>query len=137
MGPMGQGPMTGRGLGWCNTANPAANAFPAGPGFGMRWSGGRGMWPGRGMGWGGGRGGGHGHRNWYYATGLTGWQRAGMGWADSGAAFPPASTGEPELAALRQQASSFEQALSQLRARIQELESLEPAAAPPKGEDEG
>ncbi len=48
-GPMGQGPLTGGRRGRCVGAAP-------------------GPWPGR--------GGGYGWRNQYYATGLTGWQRA-------------------------------------------------------------
>ena len=60
-GPTGQGPMTGRGAGYCA-------GFPY-PGY-MDPYGGRGYFGGgRGRGW----------RNWYQATGLPGWQRAGMG----------------------------------------------------------
>ena len=60
-GPVGQGPMTGRGLGYCA-------GFPM-PGY--AWGG-----PGRGF---GGRGGGRGWRHGFRATGMTGWQRAGFG----------------------------------------------------------
>ena len=59
-GPMGLGPMTGRAAGYCA-------GYPV-PGF-MNAVGGRGF-----GGWGG--RGGRGRRNWFYATGLTGWQRA-------------------------------------------------------------
>ena len=57
--------MTGRAAGYCA-------GYPA-PGY-MNASGGRGYWGG-----GRGRGAGRGRRNWFYATGLTGWQRAAMG----------------------------------------------------------
>ena len=80
MGPMGQGPMTGRGMGWCGGANARVDMPPRGPWVGM--------------GRGGGRGGGWRHRHWYHATGLTGWQRAQMGWPGPGASFPPASSKE-------------------------------------------
>ena len=56
-GPRGLGPVTGRGAGFCAgyAAPGCANVWP-------RWAFG---------------GGGRGWRNRYYATGLTGWQRAG------------------------------------------------------------
>ena len=69
MGPLGQGPQTGRGLGFCSGSATPGAAAAGGRGFG----GGRGQ----GRGGGGGRGRGrHGNRNMFYATGLTGWQRA-------------------------------------------------------------
>lgn len=108
MGPMGQGPMTGGGRGWCGDAAPQMEMPQRGPGFGM----------GRGHG----RGGGWRHRHWFRATGLTGWQRAQMGWPGLGAAFPTAASKEEELAALKQQAQSLEQALGDLKSRIQELD---------------
>ena len=77
-GPGGMGPMTGRGAGYCA-------GYPV-PGY-MNPVGGRGY-----GGWGRG-GGGRGRRNRFYATGLTGWQRAGMGWPATGA--PPASAMVP------------------------------------------
>jgi hypothetical protein len=61
MGPMGQGPMTGRRRGWCGGANVLANDTGNGCHFGM--------------GRGGGRGRGWRHRNWFHTTGLTGLQR--------------------------------------------------------------
>jgi len=64
-GPMGMGPMTGRAAGYCA-------GYPV-PGF-MNPYGGR-----LGLGLGFGRGGGRGWRNWYWATGLPGWYRAGVG----------------------------------------------------------
>ena len=66
-GPMGMGPMTGRGAGYC--------AGFAAPGFA---SGGRGGFFGRG------RGGGRGWRNMFYATGCP----AGHGWRGVGRPTP-------------------------------------------------
>jgi hypothetical protein len=99
-------------MGWCGGANAAIDMPQRGPGFGM--------------GRGGGRGGGWRHRHWYHATGLTGWQRAWMGWPGPGAAFPVAISKEQELAALQQQANGLEQALDELKTRIQKIEK--PAA---------
>jgi len=115
-GPGGMGPMTGRAAGYC--------AGYGVPGF-MNPIGGRGYW-----GWG--RGGGWGRRNWFYATGLTGWQRAAMGWptwpgpasygAAYGGAFAPTRTAEQELDALKGQAEYLEDALEGVRKRIEELQ---------------
>jgi hypothetical protein len=58
-GPLGQGPLSGRGAGYC--------AGYAAPGFASRPAYGRGGPPG---GMGAGFGGGHGHRNRFYATGV-------------------------------------------------------------------
>jgi hypothetical protein len=106
MGPMGEGPMTGGGRGWCGGA--AAWTDQPGRGFGM--------------GRGNGRGGGWRHRYWFRATGLTGWQRAQMGWTGAASGFPFAVSREQELALLKQQAVNLEQALGVLRSRIQEIE---------------
>jgi hypothetical protein len=118
--------MTGRGMGWCGGANAAIDMPQRGPGFGM--------------GRGGGRGGGWRHRHWYYATGLPGWQRAWMGWPGPSAAFPgafpPALSKEEELAALKQQATNVEQALGELKIRIQELEKAEAGATSSSGKEE-
>ena len=66
-GPAGMGPMTGRAAGYCA-------GYPV-PGF-MNPIAGQGSWGyGRGM-----RGGGRGRRNWFYATGMPGWVRAGYGY---------------------------------------------------------
>ena len=123
-GPRGQVPMTGRAAGYCAGFNQAGwiNRM-VGRCFG-RGTGGQGG----GRGWGGGRGG-WGHRHWFYATGLTGWQRAAMGgpaWGGPGP-WPAADavrlgvTQEQELAWLKQQASQMEAGLDQLRNRIEEL----------------
>ncbi|MDY7010117.1 MAG: DUF5320 domain-containing protein [Planctomycetota bacterium] len=114
-GPAGMGPMTGRAAGYCA-------GYPV-PGY---------MNPvfGRGFGRGGG---GWGRRNWFYATGLTGWQRAGMGMLPYGAPtvyptpysapFGPTQTAEQELDALKGQAEYFEDALEGIKKRIEELQA--------------
>ena len=121
-GPAGMGPMTGRAAGYCA-------GYPT-PGF-MNPVGGRGF-GGFGRGRGGG-GGGWGRRNQFYATGLTGWQRAGMGAGAYGmpAAYPmpnatpfgPTQTVEQELNALKSQAEYFGDALEEIRKRIEELQA--------------
>jgi hypothetical protein len=116
-GPAGLGPRTGRAAGLCA-------GFPV-PGY-------LNPGPGRGFGFfGRGRGGGRGWRNWYYATGLTGWQRA-AGWPAWGAyggfvpagapAFAPPAR-EQEVAALKSQAEFFQGALEGIRKRLEELEA--------------
>ena len=92
-----------------------------------------------GFGFGGGRGGGRGRRNWFYATGLTGWQRAAQGQPAYGgpAAYPVpgatpfgvAATQEQELAALRGQAEYLEDALKGIRERMEALEARAPEKA--------
>ena len=114
-GPMGFGPMTGRGAGFCAGYTMPGYMNPlAGRGYG-----------GRGFG-----GGGRGWRNQFYATGLPGWARAGMGVPAWGAGlYPYAAPGSPampagaEVAALKAQAGYLEQTLDALRQRIQTLES--------------
>ena len=106
-GPMGFGPMTGRGAGYCTGSGMA--------GF-MNLMGGRG---GRGRGW----------RHWFYATGLPGWARAGWRLPAWGAApypsvapVPPEAVEEAELQTLKAQAGSLERTLQVLRRRIERLE---------------
>ena len=111
-GPAGSGPMTGRGAGFCA-------GYPT-PGY---------MNPVGGRGFGRGRGGGWGRRNWSNATGLTGWQRAGMGYPAYGGAVPygapsaPAITKEQELESLKGQAEYFADALEGIKQRIEQLEA--------------
>jgi len=110
-GPRGFGPMTGRAAGYC--------AGYGVPGY-MNPVGGQGYW-GRGFG-----GGGRGHRNWFYATGLTGWQRAAMGYPMVGAypySVPVASplSSEQEMELLKAQASNLENTLADIQKRIEEL----------------
>jgi len=121
-GPAGLGPMTGRAAGYC-----AGYPVPGymNPGFG------RGYW-GRGF-----RGGGWGRRNWYYATGLTGWQRAPLGYPAWGTypygppvSFPPSQ--EQELEMLKTQASWLENSLADIQKRMEELENQEESPPPEK-----
>ena len=116
-GPMGMGPMTGRGAGYCAGFGAPAYANPArGRGFGMGW--------GRGGGWGRGRG----WRNMYYATGLPGWARYGYApaWgAPPAAAYGPYGappTQEQETEFLRSQAEMLREELDGISQRIAELE---------------
>lgn len=110
-GPAGLGPMTGRAAGYC-AGYPVA-------GFVNRFFG-------RGFGGGGGRG----WRNQFYATGLTGWQRAGMGggypyapYAPDYAAPPAAVTKEQQIEALKGQAGYLESELEAVRKRLETLEA--------------
>ena len=113
-GPAGMGPMTGRGAGYCA-------GYPA-PGYANA---------GFGRGFGRGRGGGWGRRNWFYATGLTGWQRGAYGYPTSGGGMPyapafyPSGSGlsrEDEFNALKGQAEYLEESLEGIRKRMGELE---------------
>ena len=113
MGPAGLGPMTGRAAGYC--------AGYSVPGY-MNPIPGRGYF-GRGFG-----GGGWGRRNLFYATGLTGWQRAAGyptpgGLYPYGAPVPPTVTKEQELDALKSQAEYFENTLKGIQERIEELQT--------------
>jgi hypothetical protein len=95
-GPAGEGPRTGRGAGFCG-------GYPeAGPPFGRGFGRCRG---GAGRGW----------RHQFFATGLPGWQRAAV-------SVTPPESGQ-ELQALKSQAARFENALEDIRKRIQELET--------------
>ena len=104
-GPMGFGPMTGRGAGYCAGFGMPGFMNPAG------------------------RGGGRGWRHWFYATGLPGWARSGWGLPAWGAApypyappIPPEAIEETELETLKAQAGSLERTLQALRRRIEKLE---------------
>jgi len=112
-GPAGLGPMTGRAAGYCA-------GFPV-PGYANPIPG-RGLW-----GWGRGRGGGWGRRYWYRATGLTGWQRAAVGWPGFAgyyaAPFAAPMTKDQELDALKGQAEYLQEALDDIRKRMEELQA--------------
>jgi hypothetical protein len=111
------GPMTGRAAGFCAGNTVAGYMNPVG---------------GRGYG-GWGRGGGWGRRNWYYATGIPGWARAGYGlpapggavspYAYGGAPIAPTITTQQELDGLKGQARYLEDTLDGIKKRIEELES--------------
>ncbi len=102
-GPRGFGPATGRGTGYCT-----GYATPGYANFRPRWFCG---------------GGGRGRRNQYYATGLTGWQRAGMGWADAGTPYTARVGTDVELATLKDQAENLARTLDGIRKRIETLET--------------
>jgi hypothetical protein len=93
-GPMGAGPRTGRGMGYCsgNSMPGYANQMPI-----FR------SWYGF-----GGRGGGRGWRNRFYATGIPGW-------------VPP--TPEQEVADLKAQADWLKGQLDAIQKRIDEISS--------------
>ncbi len=111
-GPAGAGPMTGRGAGFC--AGYAAPGYMNGT-------------PGYGSGFGFARGG-RGRRNRFYATGLTGWQRAAWGNPLIGTypvygAAPYQPTPDQEMEVLKKQSEYLEKTLTELNQRIQALES--------------
>ncbi len=105
-GPMGMGPMTGRGAGYCAgfTAPGFANLRGRGAGLGR----GRGFWC---------RGGGFGLRNRFYASGQPGWMRYE-------AANAPLQQPEPELEkqALKNQADALQAELAAIQQRLANLE---------------
>ncbi len=115
-GPMGGGPMSGRGAGYC--AGYGAPGY-ANPSYG------------RGFGSGGGGRGGRGWRHRYYATGVPGWAAygpaPGFGWpapiAAPPQAGPVAMSKDDEIEALRRQAGSFEEALAGIQEGLAELSS--------------
>ena len=113
-GPMGMGPMTGRAAGYC--------AGYATPGY-VNPGGGGGFF-GRGRG-----GGGRGRRNQYYATGLTGWQRAAQTIPPPPLepfapveAPAPVEAGKPQINILKEQLAHAEAVLRGLKGRLAELE---------------
>jgi hypothetical protein len=121
-GPEGLGPMTGRAAGFCA-------GYPT-PGY-MNPGWGRGR--GRGFGFFG-RGGGRGRRNWFYATGLPGWQRMAQGlpafgW-QGGSPYgtePQASgwTVKEEKDALKSEIGFLKAQLKSFEKRMEELEKEE------------
>jgi len=105
-GPMGQGPMSGRGLGYGSGHNMPGYANQApGRGFGMGWGGGRGF------GWGG------------------GWRRGGRFNAPTfrgplnyfGPPIPPYDE-ETEAKYLREEASRLKDTLGEIEKRLDDLE---------------
>ncbi len=121
-GPIGAGPMTGRGLGYCAGYGRPGWANP-GYGRGMGFMG-RGF--GGGFGRGFGRGGGRGWGRSYYGAGFQGWAGGGPGY--------PVPTSEPypwfggaldpgdELTGLRDEAKYYGKTLEEINKRIDELQ---------------
>jgi hypothetical protein len=107
-GPMGAGPMSGRGAGYCAGFKQPGYLNP-GMGQGFR---------GGGFGFGGG-GGGRGRRNRFWATGLPGWMRFGGGLQ----APPVGSSGDAERDMLVRQAEMLQQQLDVLQQRLEALAS--------------
>jgi hypothetical protein len=103
-GPRGLGPMTGRQTGFC-----AGYTVPGYANFGAGWA----CWG----------GGGRGRRNRYYASGLTGWQRAGTGWIGAGEPFGAPMSREYEIDALKTQAQNLAHTLDTIRKQIETLEA--------------
>jgi Family of unknown function (DUF5320) len=108
MGPVGEGPMTGRGAGLCAGSAAPGNMNPG---------------PGRGMGRGGRGGYRHGWQNQLNAPGLRDCRRAT---AAATAAVPIAlATGTPEqqIGALKSRAESLQFMLEQMQKQIEEIEA--------------
>ena len=105
-GPLGQGPMTGRGLGFCSGYNSPGYTNP---GFGRGWFG---------------RVGGRGWRNWYYATGKPGWLRNVQGlpaWRGQGYTLFSQSTLKEEKNLLENYKKNLQQELQVIEKRLKEL----------------
>jgi len=110
-GPAGAGPMTGRGAGFC--AGYSVPGYMNGvPSWGSSFGFARG---------------GRGRRNRFYATGLTGWQRAAWGnpyiGTYPGYAAAPQFTPDQEMDLLKKQSEYLEKILAELNQRIQALET--------------
>lgn len=101
-GPLGTGPMTGKGAGFCAGFNAPgyANPMPRG-GFGGGFGQGRAF-----------LGGGRGWRRMFRATGLPGWMRFGLGGTQP---VPDAKE------VLRNQAQYLENQLQQVKERLSQL----------------
>ena len=98
-GPGGSGPATGGGRGFCTGVMTGARPANAGRGFFCR-------------------GGGFGRRNRFCATGLTGWERAGV----EQPLRKAGSSGRDEVINLKEEAVNLEEQLKSLNERINALE---------------
>jgi len=111
-GPVGMGPMTGRGAGYCAGYGLPGYANPVrGGGMGAR------------GGWGGGWGRGWRWRNWYY--GAPAWHPLGCAtpWGYDPYGSPP--TEEQQAEFLRTQAKALQQELDVINRQLDELEQKE------------
>lgn len=109
-GPLGMGPMSGHGAGYCHGFD-APGCVNNEPGFAGRRGSGRGA--ARGFG----RGMRRGYRNMFYATGMPGWVCRRF--------FPYAGAAPDEKTFLSNQAAFLERQLQQIKSRLSSLE--EPA----------
>lgn len=107
-GPLGQGPLTGRGAGYCAGYSVPGYMNPVG----------------RGGIWGRCRGGGRGWRNWYYATGLPGWARGrgGVFPYGSGIASYADVSSDEKINILKQQAKFLEERLNAVNQQLKNLQ---------------
>ncbi len=106
-GPMGQGPMTGGGRGYCAVPLTDIRQQFVGRGFY-------------------GRGGGRGFRNCFWATGRPGWMRSQGGMYSFGS-FGRMANKEDEVIFLKNQAELLKQQLEDTESRLREAESrMEP-----------
>jgi len=118
-GPMGMGPRTGRGAGYCSGfQTPGFANLASGRGFGTGMGRGRGVW-GRGFGVGG-----RGWRNMFHATGQPGWMRSG-GYAPPAGYPAPYQQADPEMEkqALKSQAEALQAELKFIEKRLAEVDS--------------
>jgi len=100
-GPMGMGPRSGRGMGFCSGYGmPGFMNRPMGAGFGAGYGGGRGW------------------RHWFYATGIPGWMRFG-GWQTAQTVPDPSA----EKQALKTQAEFLKSELERINTRLDDLET--------------
>ncbi len=123
-GPAGQGPLTGRRVGYCAGYDAPGYANPAyGGGYGGGW--------GRGMGRGRGRGGGGG-----WGRGMAWRHGRGGAWGDAPAPGPAAAPGYPpprrwtreeDIQELRAQEENLAGSLEDIRSRIDQLAEEEDA----------
>ncbi len=112
-GPMGMGPMTGRGAGYCaGFGMPGFANAPGGRGYGMGYGWGRGFGRGRGFGWG--------YPGGYNAGPMTPPAAAGP-WANPWGVREISR--EEELSYLQGQASSLKEDLDAIMGRVKELEN--------------
>lgn len=99
-GPLGAGPMTGQGRGYCMSyIGPNAR-------YDQRFC----------------LSGGRGRRHWYHAARLPRWAGWSPGPAQAAAVYAPPLSGEQELCFLKGQAEYLENTLEQIKNRIKELE---------------
>ncbi len=112
-GPRGEGPLSGRGMGYCSGADALEYAQP-GPGMGRGFARGRGDQR-------------RGYRHWFHATGLPRWARYG---SPAGASEPQVGDTAQEVADLKAHADWLGRQLGAIQARLEALTNK------PEGEDE-